>query len=54
MHGDDDRAKPDPEALKAQIDQNLRRVYKEVLDQEIPDRFRDLLEELRRKTEDKE
>ena len=32
-----------------QIDENLRRVYKEMLDEELPDRFRDLLSQLRDK-----
>ena len=30
------------------IDENLKRVYDEALDEGIPDRFRDLLEELRK------
>lgn len=33
--------------LKDQIDLNLRRVYDEVLQEEVPDRFKLLLEELR-------
>ncbi len=30
-----------------QIDENLKKVYQEVLEDEIPDRFRDLLAQLR-------
>ncbi|WP_318527529.1 NepR family anti-sigma factor [Albidovulum marisflavi] len=37
--------------MKALIDQNLRRVYQEALEEEIPERFKLLLEELRRKAE---
>ncbi len=33
--------------LREQIDENLRRVYQEALEQEIPDRFKALLEQLR-------
>jgi Anti-sigma factor NepR len=36
-------------ALHQQIDENLKRVYQEALQEEVPDRFRLLLEELRRK-----
>ena len=39
----------DKPALQQQIDENLKRVYKETLEEEVPDRFRLLLEELRRK-----
>ena len=35
--------------LRAQIDENLKRIYQEALDAEVPDRFKDLLELLRRK-----
>ena len=34
-----------------QIDENLKRVYQETLEEEIPDRFRDLLAQLRRQDE---
>lgn len=37
------------QALRAQIDENLRRVYEEALVQEIPDRFAELLSQLRQK-----
>ncbi|MFE3837132.1 NepR family anti-sigma factor [Pseudogemmobacter sonorensis] len=36
-------------AIKAQIDENLRRAYEEVLTEEVPDRFKDLLAQLRAK-----
>ena len=34
-------------AVKAQIDENLKRVYQDALDAEVPDRFKQLLEQLR-------
>ena len=36
-------------SLQAQIDDNLKRVYQEALEQDVPDRFKVLLEELRKK-----
>ncbi|QCO57202.1 transcriptional regulator (plasmid) [Pseudorhodobacter turbinis] len=40
----------DPKAkLRLQIDRNLKRVYQEALDEEVPDRFKDLLSKLRDK-----
>ncbi|MFC0281166.1 NepR family anti-sigma factor [Falsigemmobacter intermedius] len=36
-------------ALKAQIDDNLRKVYEAALNEEVPDRFKDLLEKLKAK-----
>ena len=35
--------------LKGQIDENLKRVYQEALEEEVPDRFKELLEQLRKK-----
>ena len=35
-------------AIEEQIDENLRRVYEQVAEAEIPDRFLDLLEKLKR------
>ena len=32
----------------SQIDENLRRVYEEALSEEVPDKFRQLLEQLRK------
>lgn len=39
----------DTSGLKAQIDENLKRVYQEIVEEEVPDRFKDLLEQLRKK-----
>lgn len=33
-------------AIKTQIDENLKKVYQAALDEEIPDRFKDLLAQL--------
>jgi len=38
---------------RAEIDANLKRVYSSLHEEELPDRFRQLLEELRRKEEGK-
>lgn len=35
--------------IEAEINENLRKVYEEALDETIPDRFRLLLDELRKK-----
>ena len=35
--------------LHQQIDENLKRVYEEALTEEIPDRFKDLIAQLRSK-----
>ncbi|WP_347311422.1 NepR family anti-sigma factor [Defluviimonas sp. SAOS-178_SWC] len=35
--------------LQAQIDENLKKVYQDALEEKIPDRFKDLLEQLRQK-----
>lgn len=35
--------------MKDQIDENLRRVYQESLEEKLPDRFAELLEALRSK-----
>jgi hypothetical protein len=37
--------------IKVQIDENLKRIYDEVLHEEVPDRFKNLLQQLREKTE---
>lgn len=40
----------DPKAnLRQQIDQNLKRAYQDALSEEVPDRFKALLEQLREK-----
>lgn len=36
-------------AIKAQIDENLKKVYQAALDEEVPDRFKDLLAKLAEK-----
>ncbi len=35
------------QALEKQIDENLKRVYEEDTKQDLPDRFRELLQQLR-------
>ena len=40
-------------AIRAQIDENLRRAYEEVLTETIPDRFKDLLAQLQAKEGEK-
>ena len=39
----------DKPAMLRQIDDNLKRVYEEALEQELPDRFTELLSQLRAK-----
>lgn len=39
----------DAPKIKAQIDENLKRVYDEALEAEVPARFKELLEQLRQK-----
>jgi hypothetical protein len=39
----------DAARLKAAIDENLRKIYQEILEEELPDRFKQLLEQLRKK-----
>jgi Anti-sigma factor NepR len=39
----------DAPRLKAQIDENLKRVYQEGLEAEVPERFKALLAQLREK-----
>jgi hypothetical protein len=36
-------------AIRKQIDENLKRVYRDSLSEELPDRFRDLLAQLKSK-----
>ena len=38
--------------LDQQIDENLRRVYREHLNEEVPERFRDLLKQLKEREEE--
>ncbi len=39
----------DAQRLKAQIDENLKRIYEQALDEEVPERFKALLAQLREK-----
>lgn len=38
--------------MKAQIDENLKRVYQAALSEEVPDRFKELLAQLKAKEDD--
>ena len=40
---------PNRQAIREQIDENLQRVYAAALNEELPDRFRDLLAQLKAK-----
>ena len=51
MYGQMTDKKIDPN-LKHLIDQNLKRVYQDALQEEVPDRFKQLLEQLRQKDAD--
>jgi len=42
-----DGAAPDRTAIDQQIDDNLRRIYQQALEEEIPDHLKQLLERLR-------
>ncbi len=42
---------PKKSEVERDIDENLRKVYREMVDQEVPDRFRDLLDQLRQSEE---
>jgi Anti-sigma factor NepR len=44
-----DEDPPSRQAIRAQIDENLKRVYTTALNEELPDRFRDLLAQLKAK-----
>ena len=46
-----DEDPPTRQAIRAQIDENLKRVYAAALNEELPDRFRDLLAQLKGKGE---
>lgn len=39
----------DAAKLQTQIDENLKRVYQEALEERVPDRFKELIEQLRQK-----
>jgi len=42
-----DEDPPKRQAIREQIDENLKRVYAAALNEELPDRFRDLLVQLK-------
>ncbi len=42
---------PEKSEVERDIDDNLRKVYREMVEQEVPDRFRDLLDQLRQSEE---
>lgn len=47
MSGEQDRNSPRRQAIHAQIDENLKRVYALAEAEELPDRFKDLLAQLK-------
>lgn len=49
MKKEKDADTPKRQAIREQIDENLKRVYTATLNEELPDRFRDLLEQLQSK-----
>jgi hypothetical protein len=51
MKKDKDEDAPKRQAIREQIDENLRRVYTATLNEELPDRFKDLLAQLRSKAD---
>lgn len=50
MYSDPMDSKPKA-SIKQQIDENLKRIYDETLNEEVPDRFKQLLDQLRKKTD---
>ncbi|MDD9705756.1 MAG: NepR family anti-sigma factor [Paracoccaceae bacterium] len=47
MTQDEQTGKRRKQGLNHQIDENLKRVYESVLEEDVPDRFKDLLNRLR-------
>ncbi len=47
MKKPNDEDPPKRQAIRDQIDENLKRVYAAALTEELPDRFRDLLAQLK-------
>lgn len=47
MAGHSEDETPKRQAIRAQIDENLKRVYAQALSEELPDRFKDLLAQLK-------
>jgi hypothetical protein len=50
MSRDTEDDTPRRQAIRAQIDENLKRVYADTLNEDLPDRFKDLLAQLKRGT----
>ncbi|MBL8561057.1 MAG: hypothetical protein JNN06_02150 [Gemmobacter sp.] len=50
MAGANEDDTPKRQAIRAQIDENLKRVYAQALSEELPDRFKDLLAQLKNGT----
>jgi len=50
MYTDPMEKKP-KDSIKRQIDENLKRIYDETLKEDVPDRFKILLDQLRQKTD---
>ena len=46
------RASAGKAAIRAQIEENLKRVYEDALHDPVPDRFAELLAQLRQKTQE--
>lgn len=49
LESERDRDKRGQSPIEAAINENLRKVYEEALEETVPDRFRLLLDELRKK-----
>jgi hypothetical protein len=47
MKKEKDQDSPKRQAIREQINENLKRVYTATLDEDLPDRFRDLLAQLK-------
>ena len=47
MTGDEKRSKKP----SSRIDENLQRVYRQTVEEEVPDRFQELIEQLRKQDE---
>jgi len=51
MTQDEQSGKRRKQGLNHQIDENLKRVYESALEEDVPDRFKDLLNRLRQQQE---
>lgn len=54
MTKEKDEDVPRRQAIRAQIDENLKRVYTSALNEELPERFRELLTQLKAREAAKE